>query len=479
MTTNRRAIPLSLLAVPLAVAAYLIQTVPAVGIFLMLLGAVAWPALLVGVALVGTALEAIAGAVSRWWLILPVLALGGYEACALADHAQAWEAQRSVAEVGGDPVRSISLAGRSLVVRSSGDLGSGLVEHYRIDTVFEEAVEEGRPPRYVSYALIPLDRCRGIGTRGRDRMVQVSWFHVDMLGASRLDPGACKLNMDDVPPDAPVTVRESISRDPSGDGRSVMERQLNVSTPEGRRVVLRSRTSRPLSWTPFFFAGCALNSAGPSWDCIVAPMRDTIGDPYGKKMEGRLVRVLGLRARAPGEIPETNPDMLIAAASRRLNIERHRQDEQAASLLDGILSDPSSYVQVGAVETLVASPRVTGPRLERMERFLEDARQIEPVRQAVPAVCDPLSVADSCRFLNASRNVSSIHALVQWRIDPSSLDSVHRRELTKIRHRMSRDAAQARREADRLRMERASTIGAEDLLSRRNRSRRSQQYWPR
>ena len=190
----RRTYPASLLAVPLAGLAYLAQTIPILGVFLMMLMAVAWPGILLLIAVVGTTIEAAIGRVSRWWLVLPLVTLGTYEGFALVDHLRAWNLDGK-----GRPAPTPMTAGRDVVIldKAPTDLAATLVRDHHAGTIYQSVVESGVTTRYLSTRLIARQKC-GITREGvQGRLATATFFHMpsDATGRSRLDPGACILTM--------------------------------------------------------------------------------------------------------------------------------------------------------------------------------------------------------------------------------------------------------------------------------------------
>lgn len=78
-------IPMSLGLLLATAVLYGLQAIPLIGIFLMFMLAMFWSVLLVNAAMIGTAVEAVLGRVSRLWLLLPLAYYGGYAAFVVKD----------------------------------------------------------------------------------------------------------------------------------------------------------------------------------------------------------------------------------------------------------------------------------------------------------------------------------------------------------------------------------------------------------
>lgn len=437
-----RLAPVSLIGIPLAVVAYLAQTIPLVGVFLMMLMAIAWPGLLVLAAMVGTALEAITGRVSRWWLVLPAIVLGGYEAFAFADHLTAWRLQDREAVVGGIPVRD-----RDIVIIGDGskDLAERIVETRIVDSVHEAILDDGRTIGYVSRRLAPSSQCGSLRSSDLDHRVGIMFFHApsDPHGQRKLDSGACLLDLDDVPETPAITIRVAEGHGTVG-SMPVTMRIAIVSNPGFTPIRIRSHTSRPLSWIPFLLAGCGLNSADPSWQCAIAPIRVNAGDPWSYGMIDRISLALRLEERIPGTVPDIDVRSIIHAAARRTTSARALRIAHDDELLDRLASDPALPLTVSDVERLARQPDVVGPRASELEQIVDNARlTVEPIME-IPVECAFDDQRSSCRYRRIASNASLLDGLLQWRIDPSALATDDRRMLLSIRRRMrSRDREEA------------------------------------
>lgn len=78
-------LPLSFVFFLLTAIVMLLQVFPYTGILLMMIGAALWSILLINLGMLGTAVEAAAGRVSRWWLIIPVAWFGAYTVAVVRD----------------------------------------------------------------------------------------------------------------------------------------------------------------------------------------------------------------------------------------------------------------------------------------------------------------------------------------------------------------------------------------------------------
>lgn len=465
--TIRSSAPISLVAIPIAVLAYLIQTIPIIGVFLMMMMAVTWPGVLLLAALGGTAAEALLGRVSRWWLLFPLTVLGVYECFALADHMRAWRLDDDLALV-----EKTSAKGRSIVVigEQSSDIAQKLVQTYEMGAVHQAVVENKVTTRYISHQLIPKAECQTDRSRPSGQMITTTSFHhAHGSGVhSALDAGACVLTMNDVPTHPPIFIEVVEKREIIG-SLPVVTRTANVDMEGTRRATITERFSRPLSWTPLILAGCGLNSGNPSWDCVVRPLRDTVGDPSGAGMVQRIASMLDLPGRRPGDVPDVDAESIVRSAASRVSADRERTESRYGALLERLLADPAADVSGQDYERLARLPSVVGPRLLDLEEQLGHARDRRMVFERIPTACGSTDQSPVCRSRRMMTNTDGVHALLQWRIDPSGLDEDDRRTLNSIRGRMADRIHRNEREAYERRMDHISELRRQDAMAQRNR----------
>jgi hypothetical protein len=463
---TRRIVPISLLAIPLAVAAYAIQTVPIIGVFLMMMFAVAWSGVLLLAGLCGTVVEAMLGRVSRWWLVLPLAVLGVYEGFALADHVHAW---RLVED--GPTLESISAGDRSIVVigEHSSDLAQQLVQTRITNPVHQAIVEDGKITRYLSRQLVPKSDCRMSSSRSDGHLITTSGFHVPHgpYGQPVLDPGACVLTMDDVPTSPSVAIHLT-ERRRTVDRLPITTRTAILRMDGKTRSTIIEHVSRPLSWTPLVLAGCGLGSASPSWDCGIMPLRDTIGNPSGAGMVERIASVLRLPIRPHGAVPSADVGSIVREAASRVAADRERTDRRYADLLDRLIADPATVITTGDLDRMAVLPSVVGPRLLALENMIRPESRRTSVVGRVPTRCVPEDGHPICRERRMAASAVGIYGLLQWRIRPSALNDGDRSALHAIRRRMAERTRRDRREADERRMERISALRREDAIAQRD-----------
>jgi hypothetical protein len=325
MTTARRPAPWSLTFIPLAIASYLIQTNPTLGVFTMVMMGPTWPMLCIYATFLGTTVEAASGRSSRWWLLLPLTMICGYESMALRDHVRAQEIVDQVVKLNATTSIPFDPRKRSLTIVDGWDSRPPfqpvrLVADFELPAVWvhQRNAPEG-VARYRSHRIATKAQCGAMGVVGgiTDRMA---------TGDSLLDERACHVDIPEGPKGMmdriifirseritsgmPVTmIRTIVSYADDPPDTSGM---IDYVPPNPNVAIVRGGHVRPLSWMPFLLAGCGLDGSGPSWRCSYGFVRDMIpldGNPVG--MEHVAVgHALGLKwtGRDRRIIP-SDPDM--------------------------------------------------------------------------------------------------------------------------------------------------------------------------
>lgn len=262
----RRFFPISLLGLVATPVVFLLQIAPSIGIFLMMVGAAFWSAVLINASMIGVAIEVAAKRVARAWLLLPLLFYGGYWVAVAADHLalrqlriQFDEANEKVA-VDFDPTRHA-------LVFQNGDDGGWLTQNFALPVAY--AIDPNSVVGYRSKRLIEFSVCKDIGKKRAQSFHSVStigFYDRDTFGTPTMEKRFCSLSMPEKPKLPVVRVasketKELVRRMP------VTRRDTVITMPDGRRYNLLGGVASPLAWIPIPILGCALNSAQPSWDC--------------------------------------------------------------------------------------------------------------------------------------------------------------------------------------------------------------------
>jgi hypothetical protein len=294
--------PISLLGLVATGAVFLLQVIPEIGVVLMVVLAMFWPIVLINASMIGVAIEAIGGRVSRLWLLLPVIFYGGYwiaatlDRLALREIASQYEVSNARVVTGFDPVH------QALVFEADG-VGGWLTANFALPVSYN--VDPSLPEEYRSNRMVESTVCAKLNGSNALRAAFVYGSAIldgDTIGRRSLDKRFCGLTMPEKPELPQVVVRRTETK---GFEKSLpITRVLTTITmPDGRRFELFGGVAAPLFWIPRPIMGCALNSGAPSWNCTAGFMRKTFTPIVsGKTRYGRdsmvLANALGLRSIA-------------------------------------------------------------------------------------------------------------------------------------------------------------------------------------
>lgn len=367
----RRVFPFSLLFFAAAGVLFLLQTIPQIGIILMVLAAGVSSPALINLGMIGTAMEAWTGRVSRLWLVLPIAFYGGYwsvvarEQIVLARLRAAYDGANASVTFPFDPARN------ALVFEE--DRGEPwLVKDFDIPVTYSMAAK--RPDDLRSHRMIDEAVCKELRFSARSGALTLTDLY-DGEGAfeTRRREKVCGASMPEKPelPMVRVSYRqESVVED----GLSVDRTTTTITGPDGPSVRLLGGWVAPLTWFPMPWLGCGLNSAAPSWDCGVGFLRrETMPIVSGSGRFGRdrqtLARTLGL-----GPVPPSDRRGSDAAViSARVETVVHEVLAGQLTVLDAMIADPLARPTRWEFGLLETRPDVLETRAEALMDGLERA----------------------------------------------------------------------------------------------------------
>ena len=305
-----RALPLY--AAGAAVLVYVLQAIPFTGIFLMFLLAFYWPGFLLHVALVVTAIYAVTGYIRRAYILIPLLAYGGYYLAYANDVRLLENQQAALARTNSKQVLTFDPARMALV----GKHALRLVELYDVPVAYEPSsdVKEG----YYAWRIVPIAACRNTP---RDTQNHIDAVYPWVQTHSNL----CMLRM----PDAPTLPMVVITRD----GPELYERPRDAGTfvLQKTSVSFQGRVMGAITFAamdrltalPWFVAGCFLNDGAASWDCVHEFQRRPRDNGWHRRRTGIFRRAFARsHAVGPAQISGQRSGQLQIRARHR---GRHRQ----------------------------------------------------------------------------------------------------------------------------------------------------------
>lgn len=371
-----RVFPFSLILFFVTGAIFVLQTIPLLGIFLMLLMAPFWSVLLVNLGFIGIAIEAATGRVSRLWLILPVVFYGGYWVIAVQDRlvlrelAASYDAANARIVIGFNPRReAIAFQGE--------DNGAWLTQNYALPVSY--SMNANVPEGYLAHRMIASSVCAKVreNPASQAAFVHTFGFHDDApIAAGKMETRFCLLSMPEKP-DLPLV---RISRQEAKETVSTLPVTLvktTISMPAGPSFQILGGFAAPLSWIPRPVMGCGLNSGAPSWNCGAGFSRDSFtpiasGHTRYRREAEALARALGLEPVAIEERRGGDPSLVLAKIA---TVEDARLARQLANI-DAMILDPIAKITDWQTGVVASRPDVLSSRADAIMTGIERAAAV-------------------------------------------------------------------------------------------------------
>ena len=358
-------IPFSLLAFPLVAILYALQTIPLIGVFMMLFGAPLLTGMLINAGMIGLLLEVSlrqfgdAGARPFLaWVIIPIVYFGVYSIYAYSDHRvlQSLRAEYDAANTKvlvpfDEEKQSLVLAG------TEQGYASALTQDYGLSVAYTE--NDNLTGRNLATFLADRDICSEVGG---DQLMQAAFIHTfgfhdrDRIGHRRLVSDFCSVRMPATPLKPAVTASTTETAT-SVNGLPVRLVKTVVTMPDGREFILRGGMASPYPWFPNPILGCTLDSGAPSWDCVHGFSRDgftsivSSATKYGGDTRV-LAEALGLKPTGPQGRKSVNREVVKAQLQKTLDL----QLENDITDLKKAIADPSVRMTIHSIRVLERRP---------------------------------------------------------------------------------------------------------------------------
>ncbi len=317
---------------------FLVQHIPIVGVFLMILGAPHWSVVTINLGFILMVKEAWDGRLPRATVVLPVLYFSIYAGLTIAGHRQLFQLRQEVARnnqavhVAFDPKQNDLLVETKVVKGSTSPLGNvpeDLVEAYDIPVAYGD---NGNPrvASHVSYRVVAKKTCDAIG-RGDPNVVSLAF---QQNGAFNVNLRLLRQPEDPTKPVLTVAVKEAVETQDWVLPTKVST--IALTDASNQSFTLKGGTAAPFTWLPAPVIGCALDSATPQWRCFAEFERDAYEPLAGKNSldlghntnTAAIAAALGLIATpASGRISETATDPTVAQ-----NLKSYQEKEHANEL---------------------------------------------------------------------------------------------------------------------------------------------------
>jgi len=318
-----RKVPKSILLFLFTGIVFLVQHLPIVGVFLMILGAPLWSVVTINLGFLLMAKEAWDGTLPRAAIVLPFLYFSIYAGITIAGHRQLSRLRQEIAQnnqavhVAFDSKQNALVVETKVMKGSTSPLGNvpeDLVEAYDIPVVYGD---NGNPrvASHLSYRVVAKKTCDAIGHS--DPNVVTLAFQKNGV----FDSSLCLLRQPEDPTKPVLTVA-------AGDTAETHDRVLptkmsiiTLTDARNQSFTLKGGTAAPFTWLPAPVIGCALDSATPKWRCFAEFERDAYAPLAGKNSHdldhnanaAAIAAALGLIATpASGRISEIATDSTVA-----------------------------------------------------------------------------------------------------------------------------------------------------------------------
>jgi hypothetical protein len=245
-----------------AVAAYVIQLSPMPGVVLMMMGAILWPGALIHITLVLIIVDVWRRRAHPIFLALPVAFYSAGIGAAVLSRYDAWRLERHVdalsseAPIAFDPQTQAVVFARN----ESGNMGQvheHLLAAYKLDVAYAPRGDDNGEIR--STRIVPRAQCPERPMEGG------SYRRFFRVGAVRIT-NACMINAPERIDRPPIIVSSTESEERWGFFDATITR-TEIRSGLTTHVVATAET-QVYPFLPAIFAGCALNSGGPSWECV-------------------------------------------------------------------------------------------------------------------------------------------------------------------------------------------------------------------
>ncbi len=372
----RKNFPISLVGLVATGVVFVLQVIPVTGIFLMFMLAMLWSVVLVNASMIGVAIEAIAGRVSRLWLLLPLAFYCGYWTVAALDHValrdltSRYDAANARVVTGFDPTR------QALVVEREGD-GAWLTQNFALPVAYSTNPDflEG----YLSNRMIESGVCakvRGSRTLQAAFIRGVDFYDGDAVLGSRVEKRFCSLLIPEKPVLPIVVVGQEETKD-FEKSLPVTRITTTITMPDGRRFELFGGVAAPFGWIPMPIMGCFLNSGAAGWDCSAGFKRNGFtpivsGNTRYRRDSMVLAQALGLKPIATDDRLGSDSTIVLAKIAA---IEEATLARQLANV-DAMIADPVAKVTEWQVGVLANRPDVLASRADAVMTGIERAAAI-------------------------------------------------------------------------------------------------------
>ncbi len=364
---------------------FLVQHVPYLGVFLMILGAPLWSVVTINLGFLLMVKEAWDGTLPRATVVLPFLYVFIYAGLTIAGHRQLLRLRLEIARnnqtvhVAFDPKQN-DLVVETKVAKGStsllGNVPEDLVEAYDIPVVYGD---NGNPriASHLSYRVVAKKTCDAIGS-GDPNVVSLAFqengaFNVNL----------CLLRQPEDPTKPVLTVAPTETVETQDWVLPTKVSTITLTNASSQSFTLKGGTAAPFTWFPAPVIGCALDSAAPAWRCFAEFERDAYAPLAGRNSldlghntnTAAIAAALGLVATpASGRISETATDPTVAQNLKSYEEKEHDNELKRFHELVTDLALPDWQFPY-----LLQHPELTAAEAPAMVQALQRAEEVTTV----------------------------------------------------------------------------------------------------
>jgi hypothetical protein len=266
--------PVSLWFFVITAIVFLLQLFPLTGVFLMLVLAAFWSAVLINLGMVGIVVEGMTGRVSLTWLLIPALYFGGYYWAYFSDQNKFAFVVRENAAFNAGKSLAFDEERQDVLIEDPKDgLGVGaaeFTENYGLPRAFDG---QGRV-----FLIGTKDTCELMRDNPVFASAGIQSHSVTRRESRRAmlkSTGFCTIMMPGKPDKPVVRITQSATSRTYGRLPVTLRDLTARDDANGTTVSVRTGRASPLKPFPWFVMGFALNSAAPKWQGFAGFMRDT------------------------------------------------------------------------------------------------------------------------------------------------------------------------------------------------------------
>jgi hypothetical protein len=265
-------------------AVYLLQHVPFVDAVLMILAAMVWPVATVNLGFFGIVIEALAGKVSKFWLVLPICYFGGNIVIATVSHLEFARLEEQVRGFNLGKTTPFTSDDELLLevgVSHTGPVAQTMAKNYDIPVVFAHDIRN--PDRRTIAVRIGAGQLcstlwnTSVRHASEVRVSNISEEQTITIGSKKKRndtvDGMCIYSRPETPSGRLARVQFS---EPVEHGSFLLPfatQDITVTSASDETVKLMRAEARPLNWIPLPIFGCLRGPGDPERHCFADTLR--------------------------------------------------------------------------------------------------------------------------------------------------------------------------------------------------------------